>query len=116
MANKESKIIVLKRFNGEYEYDQANQILYSVKHNKRRALKKSGKDNKYWYAYYQGKPYPVTSEILEDWIKNPDIRAVDLITKKGIKLDKLDVNFDRLPSIHVRFNAEGKRKSEAKRS
>lgn len=109
MANKESKIIVLKRFNGEYEYDQANQILYSVKHNKRRALKKSGKDNKYWYAYYQGKPYPVTSEILEDWIKNPDIRAVDLITKKGIKLDKLDVNFDRLPSIHVRFNAEGKR-------
>ena len=37
MANKESKIIVLKRFNGEYEYDQANQILYSVKHNKRRA-------------------------------------------------------------------------------
>lgn len=109
MANKESKIIVLKRFNGEYEYDQANQILYSVKHNKRRALKKSGKGNKYWYAYYQGKPYPVTSEILEDWIKNPDIRAVDLITKKGIKLDKLDVNFDRLPSIHVRFNAEGKR-------
>lgn len=109
MANKESKIIVLKRFNGEYEYDQANQILYSVKYNKRRALKKSGKDNKYWYAYYQGKPYSVTSEILDDWIKNPDIRAVDLITKKGIKLDKLDVNFDRLPTVHVRFNAEGKR-------
>lgn len=109
MANKEPKIIVLKRFNGEYEYDQANQILYSVKYNKRRVLKKSGKGNKYWYAYYQGKPYSVTSEILDDWIKNPDIRAVDLITKKGIKLDKLDVNFDRLPSIHVRFNAEGKR-------
>ena len=109
MTNKEPKIIVLKRFNGEYEYDQANQILYSVKHNKRRVLKKSGKDNKYWYAYYQGKPYSVTSEILDDWIKNPDIRAVDLITKKGIKLDKLDVNFDRLPTIHVRFNAEGKR-------
>lgn len=109
MQNKEPEIIVLKRFNGEYEYDQANQILYSVKHNKRRALKKSGKGNKYWYAYYQGKPYSVTSEILDDWIKNPDIRAVDLITKKGIKLDKLDVNFDRLPSIHVRFNAEGKR-------
>lgn len=109
MQNKEPKIVVLKRFNGEYEYDQANQILYSVKYNKRRALKKSGKGNKYWYAYYQGKPYSVTSEILDDWIKNPDIRAVDLITKKGIKLDKLDVNFDRLPSIHVRFNAEGKR-------
>lgn len=109
MQNKEPKIIVLKRFNGEYEYDQANQILYSVKYNKRRVLKKSGKGNKYWYAYYQGKPYSVTSEILDDWIKNPDIRAVDLITKKGIKLDKLDVNFDRLPSIHVRFNAEGKR-------
>lgn len=109
MANKEPKIIVLKRFNGEYEYDQANQILYSVKYNKRRALKKSGKGNKYWYAYYQGKPYSVTSEILDDWIKNPDIRAVDLITKKGIKLDNLDVNFDRLPTVHVRFNAEGKR-------
>lgn len=102
------KLVKLTQFGSNYEYDTENRVMYSIK-GKRKKLKPNGKNHD-WFLYYHSKPYRVNADVVDDMIKYQDIRAVDLIPKKAIIIDKLDVNFDKLPNMHVRFDNNGQRR------
>lgn len=100
-----TKLIKLKQFNNKYAYDPADHQLYSLI-----GKQKPLSEHKGGYVLrYCGKTISVTIATIEEIIRFPDIKAEDLISKKQIKQAKLNVDFDRLPIAHVRFNAKGKR-------
>lgn len=58
---------------------------------------------------FKGKTTTLTPANIEDLIDHPDLKAEDLISRKAIKQAKLDVDWKKLPDIHIRLNAKGKR-------
>lgn len=101
----EDKLITLKQFDDQYQYDPEKHIVYSTKYTKKHILK----TNKgYWTLFNKGKQCYCDEDTIKDFIKYPDLRAVDLIPKKSILIDHLDVNFEKLPPMHTRFTLSGK--------
>lgn len=57
---------------------------------------------------HKGKTTTLTPANIEDLIDHSDLKAEDLISRKAIKQAKLDIDWKKLPDIHIRLNAKGK--------
>lgn len=99
--------IKLKQFNNKYEYDRNTKRLYSLKGNQTKGLSMRGDGN--YSLRFKGKTTTLTPANIEDLIDHPDLKAEDLISRKAIKQAKLDIDWKKLPDIHIRLNAKGKR-------
>lgn len=97
--------IKLKQFNDKYAYDPENKKLYSLIGKQKELSNHQGS----YVIRYGGKTIAVTLATIEDMVKYPDLRSEDLISKKQIKQAKLDIDWNKLPVAHSRFNAKGKR-------
>lgn len=100
-------LIKLKQFNNKYEYDRNTKRLYSLKGNQTKGLSMRGDGN--YSLRFKGKTTTLTPANIEDLIDYPDLKAEDLISRKAIKQAKLDIDWKKLPDIHIRLNAKGKR-------
>lgn len=100
-------LIKLKQFNNKYEYDRNTKRLYSLKGNQIKELSMRGDGN--YSLRFKGKTTTLTPANIEDLIDYPDLKAEDLISRKAIKQAKLDIDWKKLPDIHIRLNAKGKR-------
>lgn len=100
-------LIKLKQFNNKYEYDRNTKRLYSLKGNQTKGLSMRGDGN--YSLRFKGKTTTLTPANIEDLIDHPDLKAEDLISRKAIKQAKLDIDWKKLPDIHIRLNAKGKR-------
>lgn len=99
--------IKLKQFNNKYEYDRNTKRLYSLKGNQIKELSMRGDGN--YSLRFKGKTTTLTPANIEDLIDHPDLKAEDLIGRKAIKQARLDIDWKKLPDIHIRLNAKGKR-------